>query len=72
VAEATGAITCSLPADQALDELGDRGVTLLMDHWVSAAKARRELGWVPRHASFISEVADLYREWQDGRRAAVS
>ena len=72
VAEATGAITCSLPADQALDELGDGGVTLLMDHWVSAAKARRELGWVPRHASFISEVADLYREWQDGRRAAVS
>lgn len=31
----------------------------------SAARARRELGWVPRHASFVSEVETLYREWQE-------
>jgi nucleoside-diphosphate-sugar epimerase len=71
-AHATGAITCSLAPEQVLEQLGDRGAALLMDHWLTAAKARRDLGWVPRHTSFVAEAEALYREWQDGRRATVS
>lgn len=71
-AGATGALTCSLPQEQVLEQLGDRGAALLMDQWLSAAKARRELGWVPRHSSFVAEAETLYREWLEGRRATVS
>ena len=71
-ARATGAETRSIPREQVLEQLGDVGAALLMDQRLSAAKARRELGWVPRHASFITEAEALYREWMDGRRATVS
>ena len=71
-AMATGALACSMPREQVLEQLGDVGASLLMDQSLTAAKARRELGGVPRHTSFIAEAQDLYREWMDGHRATVS
>ncbi|HKQ56619.1 MAG TPA: hypothetical protein VJY35_02015, partial [Candidatus Eisenbacteria bacterium] len=35
-----------------------------MDQRFTAARARRELGWVPRHASFVAQTRALYEEWQ--------
>ena len=72
VASATGATPHSWPADQVLAKLGDYGEALLLDQRISAGKARRELGWVPRHASFVNEADDLYREWQSGLSAPVA
>ena len=71
-ATATGALACSMPREQVLEQLGDLGASLLMDQNLTAAKARRELGWVPRHTSFIAEAQELYREWMEGHRATVS
>lgn len=51
---------------------GAWGAALLMDQRVTSAKARRELGWVPRHASFVAEVDSLYREWQTGQATPVA
>jgi nucleoside-diphosphate-sugar epimerase len=45
---------------------------MLMDQRVTSARARRELGWVPRHSSFVTEIEDLYREWAAGQKAAVA
>ena len=44
---------------------------LLNDLSVSSAKARRELGWVPRHVSFVAEAGELWRAWQAGRATPV-
>jgi nucleoside-diphosphate-sugar epimerase len=52
--------------------LGTHGAALLLDQRLTAAKARRELGWVPRHTSFVNEVADLYGDWRAGERTAVA
>ena len=71
VARATGAETRSWPRDQVLEKLGAYGEALLLSQKVSAAKARRELGWVPRHLSFATEAGDLWREWQAARAAPV-
>jgi len=70
-ARSAGATAHSVPRGQVLEELGDYGAALLMDQRMTAAKARRELGWVPRHASFITEADDLYREWVAGDEATV-
>jgi len=51
--------------------MGGYGEALLNDLSVSSAKARRELGWVPRHTSFVAEARELWREWQAGRAAPV-
>ena len=61
-----------LPREQVLAQLGPYGAALLMDQRVSAAKARRELGWVPRHSSFVAEADALHREWAAGERTAVA
>jgi len=31
--------------------------------FITAAKARREPGWVPRHVSLVNEAEDLYHAW---------
>lgn len=72
VARATGATPQSWPADQVQAKLGDYAEALLLDQRISAGKARRELGWVPRHTSFVNEADDLYREWQSGLSAPVA
>jgi hypothetical protein len=37
---------------------------MLMDQQFTSARARRQLGWVPRHTSFVAEAEALLREWQ--------
>jgi len=71
VAEATGSKAVSLPAGELVKTMGGYGEALLNDLLVSSAKARRELGWVPRHTSFVAEARELWREWQAGRAAPV-
>jgi len=71
VAEATGSKALSLPAGELVKTMGGYGEALLNDLSVSSAKARRELGWVPRHVSFVAEAGDLWRGWQAGRATPV-
>jgi nucleoside-diphosphate-sugar epimerase len=75
MAEAVGAVTGAKaqpwPAAQVLETLGLYGEALLTNQRVSAAAARRELGWVPRHTSFVKDIASLYGEWQAGLATAV-
>jgi len=56
---------------QVLETFGEDGPAMLMDQRATAAKARRELGWVPRHLSFVTEADALYREWLAGQKAPV-
>ncbi len=72
VAEATGATVKPWPREDVIATLGDYGHALLASARIVASKARRELGWVPRHTSFVSEARALYREWLAPREAQVS
>ena len=60
------------PAEAVVEKLGLLGRALLNDLQVTSAKARRELGWVPRHTSFVTEAPELWREWQEARQAPVA
>ncbi len=71
-ATAAGAKARSVPADEVVKTLGLYGKALLNDAQVTSAKARRELGWVPRHTSFVNDAPALWREWTEARAAAVS
>ncbi|MCE9626866.1 MAG: NAD-dependent epimerase/dehydratase family protein [Candidatus Eisenbacteria bacterium] len=71
VATATVSRAVSWPAEDLIKSHGGYGEALLNDLRVSCAKARRELGWVPRHTSFAAEAADLWRDWQAARIANV-
>jgi len=71
VAQATGSRAVPWPAADLVSTLGDYGQALLNDLSVSSAKARRDLGWVPRHLSFAAEAAELWRDWQAGRGTPV-
>lgn len=65
VAVASGAR--AVPSDRAglLRAKGTLGAAYLLDQQFTAARARRELGWVPHHTSFVAEAAALLREWQE-------
>jgi nucleoside-diphosphate-sugar epimerase len=54
-----------------VDALGPVAHALLLDQRATAAKARRELGWTPRHLSFVAEAEALHREWLAGQKAPV-
>ena len=71
-AAATGATAVAWPADDVVKALGLYGKALLADTQVTSAKARRELGWVPRHTSFVNEAPQLWREWTEARATTVS
>ena len=71
-AAASGATAKSLPADELIKSYGLYGKALLNDQIVSAAKAHRELGWVPRHTSFVADAPQLWREWLGTREAPVA
>jgi len=72
IAAVTGATAQPLPAEELIATLGAAGAARLSSTRVNAARARRELGWVPRHASFVQEVEAMFREWQSPREARVS
>lgn len=71
-AAAAGAAAKAWPAEELVKTLGSYGKALLNDQSVNAAKAHRELGWVPRHTSFVAEAPDLWREWLGTREAPVA
>jgi nucleoside-diphosphate-sugar epimerase len=70
-AQAAGAKTQSMPAAKVLETFGAFGEALLTNQRITSAAARRELGRVPRHASFVREANALYGEWQAGLKTAV-
>jgi nucleoside-diphosphate-sugar epimerase len=72
IAHATGAELKLWDKESVLKTLGPYGEALLTSQKCTALKARRDLGWVPRHSNFVREVDDLYREWQAGREAPVA
>ena len=65
IAGATGATAKPWPRESMIEKLGPYALALLTSQKVTAAKARRDLGWVPRHTSFVNEAGALYREWQE-------
>ncbi len=71
-AAAAGVAAKPWPADELVAALGLYGKALLNDLQVTAAKARRELGWVPRHASFVAEAPQLWRDWLEANSAKVA
>jgi nucleoside-diphosphate-sugar epimerase len=71
VATATNSKLVSWPAEELVRAHGAYGEALLNDLSVSTVKARRELGWVPRHTSFVAEAPDLWRDWQAARATPV-
>jgi len=72
IARATGAELRLWEAEGVLKQLGLYGEALLASQKSTAGKARRELGWVPRHQNFVREADDLFREWQAGQKAPVA
>jgi nucleoside-diphosphate-sugar epimerase len=71
-AAAAGVPAKPWPAKEVVETLGLYGKALLNDAQVTSAKARRELGWVPRHNSFVAEAPQLWREWQEARATTVA
>ncbi len=63
IARATGAEPRPWARAEVLKALGPYGEALLASQRSSAARARRDLGWAPRHASFVDEIDSLFREW---------
>jgi nucleoside-diphosphate-sugar epimerase len=63
IARVAGAELRLMPAEQVRERMGPFGDALLAGQIATSAKARRELGWVPRHSSFVNEVDGLYQEW---------
>ena len=68
VARASGAEAQPWDREKVIEQLGLYGSALLLDQRVTAARARRTLGWVPRHTNFIAESADLHRDWLAGEQ----
>jgi nucleoside-diphosphate-sugar epimerase len=59
-------------ASDVLKHNGLFGRGLLTSQKLNAAQAREELGWTPRHTSFVAEVAALNQEWQASRGTPVA
>ena len=72
IARVTGAEPRPMPRESVIEKHGEYGEALLTSQKITSARARRELGWVPRHASFVNEVDALYREWQSFKGAPVA
>jgi nucleoside-diphosphate-sugar epimerase len=76
IADAIAGVTGTQPraheASDVLKQLGLFGRALLTDQKINAAKARHDLGWTPRHTSFVDEVAKLDQEWLATRGTPVA
>ena len=68
VARASGAEARPVEREQVIAQLGLPGAARLLDQRVTAARARRNLGWVPRHTNFVAEAETLYRDWLAGEQ----
>lgn len=71
VARVTGTRAAPSVPEAVLRTQGSFGAGLMMDQKFTSARARRELGWVPRHTSFVAEAEALLREWQAAAQASV-
>lgn len=71
LAKAAGAHAVPRGRREVLEKLGTKGAALLMDQQFTAARARRELGWVPRHTAFVAEVGALLTEWEAAGQAVA-
>jgi nucleoside-diphosphate-sugar epimerase len=56
------------PLTAALAELGPVAEALALDLHLSSDKARRQLGWRPRHAGFVAEATTYYAAWRAAQR----
>ena len=72
VARASRAAVRAWPAEEVVGRFGLLGKALLASERVSAARARRELGWTPRHTNFVAEAEALCRESAGQREAKVA
>jgi nucleoside-diphosphate-sugar epimerase len=72
VAHASGAQAQPWNRDEVLKQLGLAGAALLLDQRVTAARARRTLGWVPRHSNFVAEAGNLLRDWRAGEQTILA
>lgn len=72
IAKVTGAQAQPREASEVLKNLGLFGRALLTSQKISADKARRDLGWTPKHTSFIDEVAELDLDWLASRGTPVA
>ncbi len=52
----------------ATEQLGPLAEALALDQHVSSEKARRLLGWRPRHAGFVEEATTYYAAWRAARQ----
>jgi nucleoside-diphosphate-sugar epimerase len=71
VASVTGATARAQSEEQVIATLGLLGRAFLASLRINATKARRDLGWVPRHTNFVAEVEAIHREWLEPREAQV-
>jgi len=71
VARAAGARAVATDAQAFARQDGPSGAAKLMDQRFTSARARRGLGWVPRHTNFVAEADALLREWEAAAQAAV-
>jgi nucleoside-diphosphate-sugar epimerase len=72
IARTSGVEATPWAREEVLEKLGSYGEALLSGARVSAARARRELGWVPRHTNFANEAEALHREWQTSQGTPVA
>ena len=54
----------AVPVEEAAAGLGGVAECLAMDQHVDSSKAVRLLGWQPRHAGFVDEVARAFAAWR--------
>ena len=71
VAAAAGATAQAWPEAEVIARLGLEGRALLASARINSMKARRDLGWVPRHTNFVGEIAAIHREWLAPQEASV-
>ncbi len=57
-----------IPLAQAAQKMGDFAECLALDQHVDAGKARRLVGWSPRHRGFASDAGLYYASWKASQR----
>jgi nucleoside-diphosphate-sugar epimerase len=71
VARVTGATAQPWDLDEFVKRFGLYGKAQFTSQKLSPARAQSELGWTPRHRSFVDEVEALDHEWQETRNTPV-
>ena len=57
----------AIPLERALEAYGKVAECLALSQHVGSGKAERWLGWTPKHAGFVDEVARLHLAWKASR-----